>query len=129
MNLDKEMNDLYAFGKSIRKMSDEEKVIAMSDYLGKNELSVEIADRLLKRYSERNGLEYTHYFSSQLSGLFVGYIFGAFFGVKHNITWLLLGVIVLILVVIDVRKRMHSKNLSQIRIVLNHIELNSLSKS
>lgn len=122
------MNDLYAFGKSIKKMSEEEQVKSLLDYLDKNDLTVSKAKLLLTVYSSVNKLEFTQFSYGCFANLFAGFALGAFLGVKHVVTGLIVACVACTLAGLDTAKRMRARNVSQLRLILDTIEYEHLLK-
>lgn len=124
-----EINSLYSFGKSIKKMSEEEQVTALNDYLVQNNLTIDIARRFLDLYSLEHKLDFTNYAYGMYANMFAGYVFGAYFGLKHQITGVIVLSIACILVRLDFSKRLRLKNVDHIRFVLDEIEYDSEMKN
>lgn len=124
-----EINSFYAFGKSIMKIPEEEQVRALNDYLVQNNLTVDVALRFLDLYSLENKLEFTDYSYSMYAYMFAGYAFGAYFGIRHSVTFVIVVSIACILFGLDFAKRMRWRVVNRIRLVLAHIKYDSELKS
>lgn len=123
-----EINSFYAFGKSIMKMPEEEQVRALNEYLVQNNLTVDVAIRFLDLYSFEHKLEFTDYAYGMYANLFAGYALGAYFGVKHLITGVIVSSIACILVGFDCAKRMRLRNVNRIRYMLYEMDDDYLQK-
>lgn len=118
-----DINSLYSFGKNIKKMSEDEQLTALNNYLVKNDLTVKIAKRMLDIYSREYKLDFEYYSYGMYANLFAGYAMGAFFGFKHLITGVIVFSIACILVGLDILKRIRLRNVSQMNILLDHIDM------